>query len=175
MPLGAFLVRRPCTFWWFRRRGCRRQRHWRRRMPQLRVLWRRWQLWRGAGCRGCRALGDGHLQLHSGLAVARPAADEVALPRRGERNGGGAAVVVRNGVGRGARFVVVAGHFKDVVARAVLECCIVFVHTKEMSGILHIFCCLMRLVGHMQLHTYTTDDLLKVSPGANAWAETQDL
>lgn len=58
--------------------------------------------------------------------MPRRAADEIALPRRREHDGGAAAAVGGDRAGRGARFVVVFGHFDDVVVRAVLECCTVF-------------------------------------------------
>ena len=47
--------------------------------------------------------------------MSRRAADEVARPRHGERDGGAAAVVVEDGVRRRARFEGVLGHLQDVV------------------------------------------------------------
>jgi hypothetical protein len=82
-------------------------------MPLLfRVCWRRR---RRTGCGGCGSVGDLHLHLHAAQAVSRRAADEVARPRHGERDGGAAAVVVQDRVGRGARLEGALGHLHDAV------------------------------------------------------------
>ena len=77
---------------------------------------------RGRG-RGDRGRGDGDLELHAGGAVAGHAADEVALARGGELDGGGAAGVGLDGVGAGAGVVAGLGDLGDVVRRRVLERC----------------------------------------------------
>ena len=77
-----------------------------------------------AGCgRGDRGRGDGDLELHAGGAVAGHAADEVALARGGELDGGASAGVGLDGVGGGAGVLVLLVDLGDVVGRRELERC----------------------------------------------------
>ena len=73
--------------------------------------------------RGDRGRGDGDLELHAGGAVAGHAADEVALARGSELDGGASAGVGLDGVGAGAGVVVFLVDFGDVVGRRELERC----------------------------------------------------
>ena len=73
-----------------------------------------------AGVSGCYSGGDGDGELHAAGAVPGHVADEVVRAGGGERDGGGAAVVVaqRVGAGAGAGVVAALGHLRHRVRLA---------------------------------------------------------